>query len=103
MTVAGQIGLNLRGIRRKACMSQDDLSRRSGLHHSYISLLERGRRVPGLDICIRILRSTGGDPRDLLEGIEWHGPRNWDEKGWFTIAGLEGPAEVRPPQPGRSD
>lgn len=101
MTVAEQIGLNLKTIRRKACMSQDDLSRRSGLHHTEISLLERGGRVPRLDTCIRIIESTGGDPRDLLRGISWHEPRSWDEKGWFTIAGLDGPVDVRPPRRGK--
>jgi transcriptional regulator with XRE-family HTH domain len=101
MTVAEQIGLNLKGIRRKADMSQDDLSRRSGLHHTEISLLERGGRVPRLDTCIRIIDSTGGDPRDLFEGIAWHESARWDEKGWFTIAGLSEPAAVRLPRRGK--
>ncbi|HEY0280956.1 MAG TPA: helix-turn-helix transcriptional regulator [Solirubrobacterales bacterium] len=103
MTVAEQIGLNLKKIRRKACMSQDDLSRRSGLHHTEISLLERGHRVPRIDTCIRIIESTGGDPRDLFEGIAWHGSARWDEKGWFTIAGFDGPVDLRPPRSGSDD
>lgn len=103
MTVAEQIGLNLKGIRREACMSQDELSRRSGLHHSEISLLERGGRVPRLDTCIRLLQSAGGDPRDLVEGVAWHESARWDEKGWFTIVGFDGRADLRPPRRGRRD
>jgi transcriptional regulator with XRE-family HTH domain len=101
VTVAEQIGLNLKRIRRKACMSQDDLSRRSGLHRTEISLLERGGSVPRLDTCIRIIESTGGDPRDLFEGITWHESARWDEKGWFTVARLSQPADVRPPRRGK--
>lgn len=103
MAVAEQIGLNLKRIRRKADLSQDDLSRRSGLHHTEISLLERGGRVPRLDTCIRIIESTGGDPRDLFEGLSWHESARWDEKGWFTISGLDGPVDVRPPRRGKDD
>ena len=102
MTVAEQIGLNLKGIRREACMSQDELSRRSGLHYSEIGLLERGGRVPRIDTCIRILGSAGGDPRDLVEGIAWHESARWDKKGWFTIRGIEGPVDVRGPRRGRA-
>ena len=101
MTVSEQLGLNLRKARRRACMSQDDLSKRTGLHHTEISLLERGHRVPRIDTCIKILESTSADPRLLFEGIAWHEPARWDEKGWFTIAGLDEPAEVRAPRPER--
>jgi transcriptional regulator with XRE-family HTH domain len=100
MTVAEQLGLNLRKARRRAGLSQDGLSRRTGLHHGEISLLERGGRVPRLDTWIKILQSTGADPRDLVEGIAWHEPRHWDEKGWFTIVGFAEPADVRPPRRG---
>lgn len=98
MTVSEQLGLNLRKARRRACMSQDDLSKRTGLHHTEISLLERGHRVPRIDTCIKILESTNADPRILFEGISWHEPARWDERGWFTIAGLDGPVDVRPPR-----
>jgi hypothetical protein len=53
--------------------------------------------VPRLDTCIRIIESTGGEPRDLFEGIGLARTRRWDEKGWFTIAGLDGAVDVRPP------
>lgn len=95
MTVAEQLGLNLKKIRCRANLSQDGLARRSGLHHTEVSLLERGGKIPRLDTCIRILESTGGDARSLVDGVGWVEPDNWDQKGWFTIAGLSGPVEVR--------
>lgn len=101
MTVAEQIGLNLRKTRRRADMSQDDLSRRSGLHHTEISVLECGGRIPRLDTCIRILESTGADARELVEGIGWHAPARSDERGWFSIIDLVEPADLRRPRRGR--
>jgi transcriptional regulator with XRE-family HTH domain len=103
MTVAEQLGLNLRKVRRHAAMSQDDLSRHSGLHHTEISLLERGGRIPRLDTCIRILDSTGAPAEDLVEGISWHEPLGWGHKGWFTIVGLLEPADLRSPRAGATE
>jgi transcriptional regulator with XRE-family HTH domain len=100
MTVAEQIGLNLRRIRRRTDMSQDDLARRSGLHHTEIGLLERGGRIPRLDTAIRILESTGADARDLVEGVGWQEPAGRDQTGWFTIVGLSGPVDLRPARRG---
>lgn len=100
MTVAGQIGLNLRKLRRRADMSQGDLARRSGIHHTQISVLERGGKIPRLDTAIRILGGTGGDARDLIEGIGRHEPDGRDQKGWFTIVGLPSPVDVRPARRG---
>lgn len=95
MTVAEQIGRNLRAVRRRADLSQDDLMGLSGLHRTEISLLERGIRSPRIETCIRIVQSTGGDLADLVAGVRWHGPLSFREKGWFTIAGSSEPVEVR--------
>jgi hypothetical protein len=59
--------------------------------------------VPRLDTVIKVLEGTNADPRDLFEGIAWHEPVRWDEKGWFTVAGIDGPVEVRPPRRGKGD
>lgn len=67
-------------------MSQDDLARRTGLRHTQISLLERGGRIPRLDTAIRILESTGADAGDLVEGVGWHGPARWDQKGPYRAS-----------------
>jgi DNA-binding XRE family transcriptional regulator len=103
MTVSEQIGRNLKRMRRRACMSQDDLSKRSGLHRTEIGVLERGLRLPRVDTAVKIIGSTNADPSDLFRGIAWHEPARWDERGWFTIAGIAEPVDLRPPRPGKAD
>lgn len=59
-------------------MSQEDLAANSGLEQSYISLLERGNRMPGLDVFIRLSRSLGIKPVTFLGDLEK--PSETDEK-----------------------
>ena len=51
-------------------MSQTDLAAGAGLEQSYISLLERGVRSPGLDVFIRISRTLGIKPTTFLSEIQ---------------------------------
>ncbi len=103
MTVSERLGANLRKARRGAFLSQEDLSRRTGLHRTEIGTLERGLRIPRLDTTIKVLEATNADPGDLFVGIAWHEPARFDEEGWFTVIGGDGPVEVRPPRRGRRD
>jgi transcriptional regulator with XRE-family HTH domain len=96
LTVSEQFGRNLRRARRRALLSQEGLARKTGLHHTEISLLERGLRVPRLDTSLKIVQAAESDPRELFDGITWHEPETLDEKGWFTVVGLFEPARLRP-------
>jgi transcriptional regulator with XRE-family HTH domain len=98
MTVSEQLGANLRKARRDAFMSQEDLSRRTGLHRTEIGTLERGLRIPRLDTAIKVLGATNVDPGELFRGVAWHEPSRFDEKGWFTVDGDDGPVDLRPPR-----
>jgi transcriptional regulator with XRE-family HTH domain len=100
MTVAEHLGWNLRKARRRTGMSQEHLSRRTGLHHTEISMLERGIRVARLDTFMKMAQCTEADPTELVEGITWHEPPGWDAPGWFTVVGLSEPADLRPPRRG---
>ena len=51
-------------------MTQEDLAANSGLEQSYISLLERGNRMPGLDVFIRLSNSLGIKPVTFLGDLE---------------------------------
>lgn len=95
MTVAEQFGQNLRAARRRADLSQDGLAEKTGLHHTEISLVGRGLRLPRLETLIKLVRCTGADPSSLIEGIEWHEPISWSDTGWFTITGLAEPVGLR--------
>jgi transcriptional regulator with XRE-family HTH domain len=64
-----QFGTNLRGRRRAASLSQEQLADRSGFHFTEISRLERGVREPRLSTIVRLARALELSPADLLDDI----------------------------------
>lgn len=48
------VALNIKRLRAQRGISQDDLAFRSGLHRTYMSALERGKRNVSLDVLSRI-------------------------------------------------
>ena len=72
MEVARCFGENLRRLRKRAGISQEDLAFSCSLHRTEIGLLERGARVPRIDTLLKI--ATGLGVRidcALLDGIDW--------------------------------
>src|ERR1700761_366959 len=61
-------GRNLRRIRKERGHSQEALAFRAEVHRTEISLLERGKRDPGVNMTLRLAGGPGGHPGDLLEG-----------------------------------
>lgn len=59
---------NLRRARKRACLSQETLGRRSELHPTEISLLERGGRMPRVDTLVKLATGLDADPCELLDG-----------------------------------
>jgi transcriptional regulator with XRE-family HTH domain len=59
----------LKRKRTSAGLSQADLAAEAGLEQSYISLLEKGARVPGLDVFLRLSRALKIKPSSLLSEI----------------------------------
>ncbi len=60
-------GRRVRSLREAAGLSQEALAEQSGLHRTYISSLERGRRNVGLDNILRLASALGVKPGELLE------------------------------------
>ena len=60
-----RVGLNLQRLRRDKGLSQEDLSGRSGVHQTYLSGVERGKRNPTIMVLDRIARALGADLEDL--------------------------------------
>ena len=60
-----RVGLNLQRLRRDKGLSQEDLSGRSGVHQTYLSGVERGKRNPTVMVLDRIARALGADLEDL--------------------------------------
>jgi transcriptional regulator with XRE-family HTH domain len=71
VSVAEQFGENLRRIRRRADMSQEELSVMASVHRTEISQLERGLRVARVDTLVKLLGSLEADADELLDGLGW--------------------------------
>jgi transcriptional regulator with XRE-family HTH domain len=71
MVVADQFGANLAYCRRRAKLSQEELSIRASLHRTAVGQLERGERVCRVDTLIKLAGSLGIPPGELLDGMGW--------------------------------
>ncbi len=69
--VADQFGRNLAYCRRRAKLSQEELSFRAGLHRVTVGMLERGERVPRIDTLVKLAGTLGVSSDELLDGLEW--------------------------------
>jgi transcriptional regulator with XRE-family HTH domain len=61
-------GRNLRRIRNERGYSQEGLAFRAEVHRTEVSLLERGKRDPGVNMTLRLAGALGVDPGELLAG-----------------------------------
>jgi transcriptional regulator with XRE-family HTH domain len=64
-----EFGRNLFMERRRACLSQEALAQRTGLHRTAIGLLESGRREPRLSTLLKLSEALEVEPQRLLEGL----------------------------------
>lgn len=70
MDPTAQFAENLRRLRLVAGLTQEGLSRATGIHSAEISRLERGARDPQLRTIVRLARGLGVPVGDLLSGVE---------------------------------
>ena len=63
-------GNQLKDLRRSQKISQEELVFRSGLHRTYISSVERGKRNISLINIAKLAKALGTDPARLLEGVD---------------------------------
>ena len=71
MDVAAQFGANVRYCRKRAGLSQEETAFRASLHHTAVSYIERGTRIPRIDTAAKLAAVLGVDPGDLFDGIVW--------------------------------
>jgi transcriptional regulator with XRE-family HTH domain len=74
-------GENLRKARKRARLTQIELSAAAPLDRAAISRLECGERAPDLPTLLRICSALGVEPRDLLRGVGVPGPPHRVPKG----------------------
>jgi transcriptional regulator with XRE-family HTH domain len=67
--ICEQFGANLRRIRRKQSLTQEELAYRVGMDVSYLSELENGRKEPCLRKMKEIAQALGIPLPQLLRGI----------------------------------
>ena len=66
MPLARNVAENLRVVRMRKQLSQESVARKSGLSVSYVSMLERGARMPPLETLEVIAEALDVSPLDLL-------------------------------------
>lgn len=85
--IAARFGDNLARCRRRADLSQEELSTRASLHRTEVSQLERGLRLARIDTVVKLAGALDISADDLLDGIRW-GPGTVTAGG-FDIEGGE--------------
>jgi transcriptional regulator with XRE-family HTH domain len=71
MDIAARFGENLSRCRKRADLSQEELSVRASLHRTEISQLERGLRIARVDTLIKLIGSLEVHADELLVGMDW--------------------------------
>lgn len=66
MDVRERIGLNLQNLRREKGLSQEELAFRSGIHQTYLSGVERGKRNPTALVLQKIALALESDIERLV-------------------------------------
>lgn len=69
MDVRARVGINLQNVRRLADMSQEELAHLAGVHQTYLSGVERGKRNPSIQVLDRIAKALGVDIEDLTKKV----------------------------------
>ncbi len=64
------LGDELRKCREAAGLSQERLADKAGIDRTYVSILERDRQSPTVDMLIRVCRAMGVRASDVLAQIE---------------------------------
>ena len=64
------LGDELRNCREAAGLSQERLADKAGIDRTYVSILERDRQSPTVDMLIRVCRAMDVRASDVLARIE---------------------------------
>ena len=68
-TTRALFGKRVRELRLKKKWSQEKLSEESGLHTTYISGIERGKRNVGMENVVKLARALKVDVGQLFKGV----------------------------------
>ncbi len=65
-------GAELRKLRERAGLSQEQLADKAGVHRTYVSLLERDKKSPTLEVFFRLSKALQIAPSKFLARVEAH-------------------------------
>lgn len=69
MALSGIVSRNIKLVRRQQKLSQELLAKKARISVSYVSMLERGTRVPPLDTLEMIAKALGVAPICLCQEL----------------------------------
>jgi transcriptional regulator with XRE-family HTH domain len=72
--VARRFAANLRVLRDRADLTQEELAFRASIHRTQVSLMEGGERLPRFDTLVRLIGALGVEHGALFAGIAWEPP-----------------------------
>jgi transcriptional regulator with XRE-family HTH domain len=70
LDIAQVFGEVLQELRREHGLSQEEFGFECDLHRTYISLLERGKRIPSLTTIIQLATALGVPPSEIVRRVE---------------------------------
>jgi transcriptional regulator with XRE-family HTH domain len=76
------IGIVLKRIRVEKCISQEEVALRSTLNRTYISMLERNRSKPSLEIIFALAAALEIKPSEFIREIEEYHVKH--QIGWIV-------------------
>lgn len=65
-----KLGQVIRERRKSLALSQEKLAFASGLHRTYISLIERGLKSPTIETLFKLSKTLGVRPSELMADAE---------------------------------
>jgi transcriptional regulator with XRE-family HTH domain len=69
-TLQGQFGKLIRRRRLAVGLGQEALADKAGLHRTHVSLLERGKRMPSLEVVRKLAAALETTMASLMEELE---------------------------------
>ena len=67
MNIRARLGANVPRLRTEKGWSQQDYADRAGIHRTYVSDIERGKRSPTIMIVEKLAKPLGAKAGDLLD------------------------------------
>jgi transcriptional regulator with XRE-family HTH domain len=69
--VGKRFGENLSRARHKAKLSQEEMAARASIHRTQVGLFETGKRLPKIDVAVKLANVLGTTVDSLVDGISW--------------------------------